>query len=103
MSGSNIPVQPPAGYDRIHWRARYGLGPDDLLLAYFGFLKESKGGEALIRTLYKLVAESPFGPGANSHLLMVGGQISSVYVWVRTTDQGEYGTLLEIGTAEAEG
>ncbi|OQY21274.1 MAG: hypothetical protein B6I34_07565 [Anaerolineaceae bacterium 4572_32.1] len=67
--GSNIAVQPPAGYDRVAWRARYDIGPDAFLLAYFGFLNESKGGETLIRALDKL--------DHNSHLLMIGGQVGS--------------------------
>jgi glycosyltransferase involved in cell wall biosynthesis len=73
--GSNIAVQPPAGYDRAIWRARYDLEISDLLLAYFGFLKESKGGETLVRTLHKLTVERP--AGMNPHLLMVGGKVSS--------------------------
>ena len=73
--GSNIAVQPPAGYDRAVWRARYDVETGDLLLAYFGFLKESKGGETLIRALHKLAVEPP--AGMNPHLLMVGGKVSS--------------------------
>jgi len=75
--GSNIAVQPPPGYDRAAWRARYGVAPDDFFLAYFGFLKESKGGEMLLRALYKLVTDPALMPGVNPHLLMVGGQVSS--------------------------
>ena len=73
--GSNIAVRPPARYDRLGWRARYGLAADDLFLAYFGFLNASKGGETLIRALHKLT----LGPalGGALHLLMVGGQVGS--------------------------
>ncbi len=70
--GSNVAPVPPAGYDRAAWRARYGVGPDDLLLSYFGFLNESKGGEALIQTLDRLLKS-----GYNTHLLMVGGRVGS--------------------------
>ena len=73
--GSNITVQPPPGYDRHAWRARYGLAPNDLLLAYFGFLNVSKGGETLIRTLHKLILNHP--AEMNVHLLMIGGQVGS--------------------------
>jgi glycosyltransferase involved in cell wall biosynthesis len=73
--GSNIPVQLPAGYDRTAWRARYGIASDDFLLAYFGFLNASKGGETLICALHKLAIERP--AGINPHLLMVGGQVGS--------------------------
>jgi glycosyltransferase involved in cell wall biosynthesis len=75
--GSNIAVQPPVGYDRAAWRSRYGVAPDDFLLAYFGFLNESKGGETLIRALHKLAAGPSLMPATSPHLLMVGGQIGS--------------------------
>lgn len=76
--GSNIAVQPPDGYDRVAWRDRYGVQTGDLLLAYFGFLKESKGGETLIRALRKLSVELP--AEMNPHLLMVGGKVSLLVV-----------------------
>jgi glycosyltransferase involved in cell wall biosynthesis len=43
--------------------------PTDVLLGYFGFLNESKGGETLIRTLRRLVDE-----GMPAHLLKIGGR-----------------------------
>jgi glycosyltransferase involved in cell wall biosynthesis len=70
--GSNIHPQPPAGYDREHWRAHWGLKPDDLLLSYFGFLNESKGAETLIRALARLVQR-----GYDVRLMMVGGKVGS--------------------------
>jgi glycosyltransferase involved in cell wall biosynthesis len=70
--GSNIPPNPPPGYDRGAERERWGVGPDDLLLGYFGFLNESKGGEELVRALALLVEH-----GLPAHLLMVGGQVGS--------------------------
>ena len=70
--GSNIAPMPPADYDRDAWRARWGAGPGDLLLAYFGFLNESKGGETLIRALAEVVAH-----GMPASLLMIGGQVGS--------------------------
>lgn len=66
--GSNIPTTPPAGYDRAAWRARLGVDQDSLLLSYFGFLNESKGGETLIRALAFL---------PNAKLIMVGGQVGA--------------------------
>ena len=33
----------------------------------------------------------------------IGGEDRAVYVWVRTTDQGDHPTLLEIGTAAPTG
>jgi len=70
--GSNIAAQPPAGYDRAAWRARLGIAPDETLLAYFGFLNESKGGEDLVRALANLAER-----GIPARLLMVGGRVGS--------------------------
>lgn len=63
--GSNIDPTPPPDFDRPALRAQLGVAPDEILLCYFGFLNESKGGETLIRAL----AELP-----NAKLLMLGGQ-----------------------------
>ncbi len=70
--GSNIPSTLPSGYDRDAERACWGVGPDDLLLGYFGFLNESKGGEELIQSLALLVER-----GMSAHLLMIGGRVGS--------------------------
>jgi glycosyltransferase involved in cell wall biosynthesis len=70
--GSNIPHAPPPLYDREAQRARWGVGPPDLLLGYFGFLNESKGGEELIQALALLVEQ-----GVEAHLLMIGGRVGS--------------------------
>jgi glycosyltransferase involved in cell wall biosynthesis len=86
--GSNIKPTPPADYDRNAWRARWGVGPEDILLSYFGFLNESKGGETLMQALDKVVkpALSPAlskvegiaeGKGYRARLLMVGGKWGS--------------------------
>jgi len=70
--GSNIEPAPPADYDRDAWRARWGAGPQDILLSYFGFLNESKGGETLVRALDVVVKK-----GYRARLLMVGGRWGS--------------------------
>ena len=70
--GSNIATGPPHGYDRDTERARWGVYSNDLLLGYFGFLNESKGGEALIRTLHQLIDD-----GLPAHLLKIGGRAGS--------------------------
>jgi len=67
--GSNIAPRLPEGYDRDAWRARWGLGPHVLLLGYFGFLNERKGGEELVETLAVLVRR-----GLPAHLLLIGGR-----------------------------
>jgi glycosyltransferase involved in cell wall biosynthesis len=67
--GSNIKRDPPAGYNREAWRATLGVGPQELLLGYFGFLNESKGGDTLISALAILKdRRAPF------RLLLIGGQ-----------------------------
>ncbi len=70
--GSNIPSVPPPGYDRTAERTRWGITSDDLLLGYFGFLNESKGGEVLIETLGLLVEQ-----GLPAHLLKIGGRVGT--------------------------
>ena len=70
--GSNISPAPPPGYEREAERARWGVGPDDLLLGYFGFLNESKGGEDLVQALALLVEQ-----GLAAQLLMIGGRVGS--------------------------
>ena len=70
--GSNIPPVPAPGYDRQAERARWGVGPDDLLLGYFGFLNESKGGEELMQALAVLRDR-----GVPAHLLMIGGRVGT--------------------------
>ncbi len=70
--GSNIPPLPLSDYDRHAERGRWGVGPDDLLLGYFGFLNASKGGEELMRALALLVER-----GLPAHLLMIGGRVGS--------------------------
>lgn len=67
--GSNVTATRPPGYDRKAWRASLGTGPDELLISYFGFLNESKGGLVLIEALARLVAE-----GVRAHLVMIGGR-----------------------------
>ncbi len=70
--GSNIPPELPSGYNREEWRARWGVNQGGILLSYFGFLNESKGGEVLIQALNRLVKG-----GCNIYLLMVGGKVGS--------------------------
>jgi glycosyltransferase involved in cell wall biosynthesis len=66
--GSNVSTAPPPDFDRAAWRARFGVAENEMLLCYFGFLNESKGGETLIRAL----AQTP-----NAKLVMIGGQVGA--------------------------
>lgn len=68
--GSNVDPRLPPDYNRDDWRAKIGIGKHTLLLAYFGFLNESKGGEDLILALEHLVRQ-----GYDANLLMIGGQV----------------------------
>jgi len=68
--GSNVEPQPPANYDRMAWRAKDGFTPETFLMAYFGFLNESKGGEALIKALALLRQQ-----GLDAQLLLIGGEV----------------------------
>jgi glycosyltransferase involved in cell wall biosynthesis len=70
--GSNIAPRLPGAYDRDAWRAQWRIEPGDLLLGYFGFLNERKGGEDLIEVLATLVAR-----GLSAYLLFIGGRVGS--------------------------
>jgi glycosyltransferase involved in cell wall biosynthesis len=93
--GSNIPQVPPAGYDRDAERSHWGVGPDDVLLGYFGFLNESKGGEELIRVLALLVER-----GLPAHLLMVGGRVGSSDPTNRAYAERVDRLVVELGVGE---
>ena len=74
--GSNIPSNPPSGYDRALWRADHGISPEMTLLAYFGFLNSTKGIDTLLRSLSLLRKRHP-GEAAPYRLVMVGGGLGS--------------------------
>jgi glycosyltransferase involved in cell wall biosynthesis len=68
--GSNVEPQPPADFERTVWRNKYQADQNTLLLAYFGFLNESKGGEELIEALALLRQQ-----GMDARLLLIGGDV----------------------------
>ncbi|MFQ5855525.1 MAG: glycosyltransferase family 4 protein [Anaerolineae bacterium] len=70
--GSNIHPNPPADFDPDAWRAQVGIGRDETMLVYFGFLNASKGGETLIQGLDQLTQR-----GYNCRLVMLGGQVGA--------------------------
>lgn len=84
--GSNISAAAPPGFDRDTWRDRLGLKPDDLLISYFGFLNESKGGLILIDALGALHEQ-----GVPAHLVMIGGRAGASdatnYAYAQRVDQ----------------
>ncbi|MDH7487169.1 MAG: glycosyltransferase family 4 protein [Anaerolineae bacterium] len=73
--GSNIKPVLPAGYDRAAQRARWGVGPDGILLCHFGFMNERKGIETLLHALKALTGEA--SPAGDLRLLMIGGKVGS--------------------------
>ena len=70
--GSNIALRLPTSYDREVVRAGWGIGPEDLLLCFFGFINDRKGVDTLLHALQLLTSEA--GESANPHLLFIGGQ-----------------------------
>ena len=70
--GSNIAPHLPADYDRDSWRARWGVGPDDLLLCFFGFINDRKGVDTLLHALKRLTSDPRHS--VNPFLLFIGGQ-----------------------------
>ncbi len=67
--GSNIPQLPREEFDRDLWRARLGIGPEGILIGYFGFLNRSKGVDTLLRALAQVGEDD-----RPVRLLMLGGR-----------------------------
>lgn len=67
--GSNVRASLPPGFDREVFRREFAIGANDLLISYFGFLNESKGGLVLIDALAHL-----HEMGIPAHLVMIGGR-----------------------------
>jgi glycosyltransferase involved in cell wall biosynthesis len=99
--GSNIPVAPPSRYNRDVERARWGVEADDVLLGYFGFLNESKGGEELMQALALLVEqEGPDDRGGRHHLMMIGGRVGSSDPTNRAYAERVESLITELGIGE---
>jgi glycosyltransferase involved in cell wall biosynthesis len=64
--GSNIDAYEPNHVEIAEVRQGLGLGEDDVLLGYFGFLNETKGADTLIDALARL--------DSRHHLVFIGGQ-----------------------------
>jgi glycosyltransferase involved in cell wall biosynthesis len=71
--GSNIDPRPPSGYERLTWRNQHAIADDELLVVYFGFLSQSKGGEDVVRVVHRLIQA-----GCPARLLMLGAQVGEV-------------------------
>lgn len=70
--GSNIPVAPPADYQRAAWRQRLGVQCDELLVAYFGLLSHSKGVDILLDA-----AQQALHAALSLRLLLIGGEATA--------------------------
>ncbi len=70
--GSDIESRQFSAEERVQRRAARGYGSEQLVLGYFGFLNESKGGLTLIETLAALAGE-----GLDAHLLMIGERVGA--------------------------
>jgi len=52
--GSNIAPAPLKGFDRATWAQASGIDPSGMLVGYFGFMNDSKGGDTLIQAIGQL-------------------------------------------------
>ncbi|NIV28575.1 MAG: glycosyltransferase, partial [Anaerolineae bacterium] len=53
-------------------RSKWGAGPDDFLLCFFGFINDRKGVDTLLRALHALVSDPP--TAGRVSLLFIGGR-----------------------------
>jgi len=90
--GSNVPCAPPPGYERAAFRARLGVGADELVVVYFGLLNASKGLEVL------LAAFSQIGLTRDARLLVVGGGVGASDVTDRETAERLEPMLARLGS-----
>jgi glycosyltransferase involved in cell wall biosynthesis len=82
--GSNITGVELTPDERASRRASLGYGPDDIVLAYFGFLNRSKGGLTLIRAVHRLAEDRDA-----IRLLMIGERVGA-------SDPTNYAYLQEV-------
>ncbi len=82
--GSNIEGRTLTPAERTTRRAERHYGPDDLVLAYFGFLNRSKGGLELVRVLHAVAQRRP-----QVQLLMIGERVGA-------SDPTNYAYLQEV-------
>ena len=66
--GSNIATQLPENYNMYTWREQHNINPETTLLAYFGFINESKGVDTLLHALSQLKDD------LDIKLIMIGGR-----------------------------
>lgn len=67
--GSNVQRRPPLGYERAIFREAQGFQPSHLVVAYFGFLNQSKGLPTLARAFQQIATKSD----EPATLLVLGG------------------------------
>ena len=70
--GSNISYNSTNTFSKTKFRAKYGIGKDELVIGYFGLMNRSKGGKTLIQALAALHSK-----GLSARLLLIGELIGS--------------------------
>lgn len=98
--GSNIAPSPPAAYDRQAWRAKYGAGPDDFLLCFFGFVNARKGVDTLLRALNLAHLPQHVAPAGAARPVSASGsgQVQLVMIGGKTgaSDPSNVGHLAQV-------
>ena len=69
--GCNIPLGDRATFDRAAWRRRLGVGQEEFLFGYFGYLNPTKGIDDLIAAFGRMLSN-----GGRQKLAMIGGSTS---------------------------
>jgi glycosyltransferase involved in cell wall biosynthesis len=70
--GSNILQSLPADFNPAIWREKMGAAPNDLVLAYFGLINQTKGLQVLLDAVSGLCKQ-----GIPARLMLVGGGLGS--------------------------
>jgi glycosyltransferase involved in cell wall biosynthesis len=70
--GSNIQDTQSSDYDRDTWRERAGASADDFLIAYFGFMNQSKGVDTLLYDTAELLQA-----GYRLKLVFIGDRVGT--------------------------
>lgn len=70
--GSNIPDTLPFDYEREAWRKRSNAKSDDFLIAYFGFMNQSKGVDTLLKDTAELIQA-----GYPLKLVLIGDRVGT--------------------------
>jgi glycosyltransferase involved in cell wall biosynthesis len=70
--GSSVRGELPPDFDRMGWRAQYGAGETDFVVAHFGFINHTKGVDTLFEAARKLL-----DGGVPVKIWLIGGRTGS--------------------------